>query len=107
MESSKKIPSLVTLKIRDNWYQKLDMINIIIVLKAALDSHVVYYENGSNDGTPAGTDEGNARKDGPSPRKDKSEDGRQSRKDGCLARIDGLLKRDDGLHRNPQKRWRT
>jgi hypothetical protein len=31
-------------------------------LKAVVDSHVAYYENGTNDGTPTGTDE-------PSPRK--------------------------------------
>jgi hypothetical protein len=50
-------------------------------LKAALDSHVAYYKNAANDGTPAGTDEGSARKDGPSPRKDNSEDAHQSRSD--------------------------
>jgi hypothetical protein len=39
-------------------------------LKAALDSHAAYYENGANDITPAGADKGHARKDGPSTRKD-------------------------------------
>jgi hypothetical protein len=46
-------------------------------LKAALDSHVTYYENGANDGTTAGTREGHARKDAPSLSKNNSEDGDQ------------------------------
>jgi hypothetical protein len=47
-----------------------------------LDSHVAYYENGANDGTPAGTYGGHSVKHGPSPREDDSEYGRQSTKDG-------------------------
>jgi hypothetical protein len=35
-----------------------------------LHSHVAYYENGANDGTPTGTYGGHALKDGPTARKD-------------------------------------
>jgi hypothetical protein len=47
-----------------------------------MDSHVAYYENGANDGTPTGTYGGYALKDGHTPRKDNREQGRQSRKGG-------------------------
>jgi hypothetical protein len=51
-------------------------------LSAALNSHVAYYDNGANAGTPTGTYGGHALKDGHTPRKDKTEEGRQSRKGG-------------------------
>jgi hypothetical protein len=47
-----------------------------MVLRAA------YYENGANDGTPAGIYGSHAVKDGPTQRKDNREKGRQSRKGG-------------------------
>jgi hypothetical protein len=34
-------------------------------LKDELNAHVIYYENGTNEGKSAGADEGYARKDGP------------------------------------------
>jgi hypothetical protein len=56
----------------------------LIVLSAALVSYVAYYENGANEGTPAGTYGGHRVKEGPSLKKGNSEEGLQSTKDETI-----------------------